>query len=97
MIAQEEIFGSVVVLIGFDDEDDAIRIANGDRLWACGCGLVRGCVSGTSSGPLAAQWSGGDQPGAPTPAGAVRRIQTVGPRSGGWPVGIEEFLTYKSL
>ncbi len=30
-IAQEEIFGPVLVLIGYDDEDDAIRIANDSR------------------------------------------------------------------
>jgi aldehyde dehydrogenase (NAD+) len=27
-IAREEIFGPVVVIIGFDDDDDAVRIAN---------------------------------------------------------------------
>ena len=27
-IAQEEIFGPVLVVIGFDDDDDAVRIAN---------------------------------------------------------------------
>jgi aldehyde dehydrogenase (NAD+) len=27
-VAQEEIFGPVIVLIGYDDEDDAVRIAN---------------------------------------------------------------------
>lgn len=30
-LAQEEIFGPVLVLIPFDDEDDAIRIANGTK------------------------------------------------------------------
>lgn len=30
-LAQDEIFGPVVVLIPFDDEDDAIRIANGTK------------------------------------------------------------------
>ena len=28
VIAQEEIFGPVLVVIGFDDDDDAVRIAN---------------------------------------------------------------------
>ena len=36
-LAQEEIFGPVQVLIAFDDEDDAIRIANGTKY-----GLVAG-------------------------------------------------------
>ncbi|HET8937613.1 MAG TPA: aldehyde dehydrogenase family protein [Polyangiales bacterium] len=30
-IAQEEIFGPVLVLIGFEDDDDAVRIANASR------------------------------------------------------------------
>ena len=31
-IAQEEIFGPVLVVIPYEDEDDAIRIANDSRM-----------------------------------------------------------------
>jgi aldehyde dehydrogenase (NAD+) len=36
-VAQEEIFGPVVALIAFDDEDDAVRIANDSRFGLAGC------------------------------------------------------------
>lgn len=35
-IAQDEIFGPVLVVIGFDDEDDAVRIANDSRYGLAG-------------------------------------------------------------
>src|SRR5262245_54675249 len=41
-IAQEEIFGPVLVTIPYDDEDDAVRIANGTRY-----GLASYVVSGS--------------------------------------------------
>jgi aldehyde dehydrogenase (NAD+) len=40
-IAQEEIFGPVLVAIPFDDEEDAIRIAN-DSPYGLGCGVTSG-------------------------------------------------------
>lgn len=36
-IAQEEVFGPVVAVIAYDDEDDAVRIANGTRYGLAGC------------------------------------------------------------
>ena len=36
-VAQEEIFGPVVVLIPYDDEEDAIRIANDSDYGLAGC------------------------------------------------------------
>jgi aldehyde dehydrogenase (NAD+) len=36
-VSQEEIFGPVTVLIPFDDEDDAIRIANDSEFGLSGC------------------------------------------------------------
>lgn len=38
-IAQEEIFGPVLVVIPFEDEDDAVRIAN-DSPYGLGCGVT---------------------------------------------------------
>jgi aldehyde dehydrogenase (NAD+) len=38
-IAQEEIFGPVLVVIPFDDDDDAVRIAN-DSPYGLGLGIV---------------------------------------------------------
>ena len=56
-IAQEEIFGPVLVVIPYDDDDDAVRIANNSIY-----GLSGGVVSGaTSSGP-------GPSPAASAPA-----------------------------
>ena len=36
-VAQEEIFGPVIALIPFDDDEDAIRIANDSRFGLAGC------------------------------------------------------------
>lgn len=36
-IAQEEVFGPVVALVAYDDEDDAIRLANDSRYGLTGC------------------------------------------------------------
>jgi aldehyde dehydrogenase (NAD+) len=40
-IAQEEIFGPVLVVIPFDDDEDAIRIAN-ESQYGLGCGVTSG-------------------------------------------------------
>jgi aldehyde dehydrogenase (NAD+) len=47
-IAQEEIFGPVLVVIPYDDEDDAVRIANDSRY-----GLVGAVSSGSLERSLA--------------------------------------------
>ena len=44
-IAQEEVFGPVLAVIPFTDEDDAVRIANDSRF-----GLGAGCVDLATSG-----------------------------------------------
>jgi aldehyde dehydrogenase (NAD+) len=36
-VAQEEIFGPVIALIAFDDEEDAVRIANDSKYGLAGC------------------------------------------------------------
>ena len=45
-IAQEEIFGPVLVVIAYDDEDDAVRIANDSDY-----GLSGGVWTATPSAP----------------------------------------------
>jgi aldehyde dehydrogenase (NAD+) len=40
-IAREEIFGPVLVVIPFEDDDDAVRIAN-DSPYGLGCGVTSG-------------------------------------------------------
>jgi len=44
-IAQEEVFGPVTVVMPFDDEADAIRIANGTGVRSGRVGLDRRCCS----------------------------------------------------
>ena len=54
-IAQEEIFGPVLVVIPFEDDEDAIRIANDSDLWPRRRGLRRArnarCASRSASAP----------------------------------------------
>ncbi len=54
-IAQEEIFGPVLAVIPFEDDDDAVRIANDSRLRAVRRGqwLRRGAGSSVSPGASA--------------------------------------------
>ena len=52
-IAQEEIFGPVLVVIPFDDDDDAVRIANDSSY-----GLAGGVVSGSLDRALAVAATG---------------------------------------
>ena len=40
-IAREEIFGPVLVVVPFEDDDDAVRIAN-DNQYGLGCGVTSG-------------------------------------------------------
>lgn len=96
-IAQEEIFGPVVVIIPFDDEEDAIRIAN-DSVY----GLAAGVWSADAEHARAV--------GARLRVGRVRingaplnkrgthggfKLSGVGREWGR--IGIEEFLEYKSI
>ena len=79
-IAQEEIFGPVLAIIPYDDEEDAVRIAN-DSVY----GLAGGVWSGDERARQARRApdphrTGRDQRRRLQPAGAVRRLQAVGPR-----------------
>ena len=78
-IAQEEIFGPVLSIIPYDDEDDAVRIAN-DTVY----GLAGGVWSGDAERAkrVARRLRTGQvevNGGASTP-GALRRLQAVGHR-----------------
>jgi aldehyde dehydrogenase (NAD+) len=97
-IAQEEIFGPVVVIIPFADDDDAVRIANStiyglsgavhsadtDRALAVARRLRTGTVS-----VQGAQWYAPD-----TPFGGYR--QSGLGREGGV-LGFEEYLEVKTI
>jgi aldehyde dehydrogenase (NAD+) len=94
-IAQEEIFGPVLSILPYDDEDDAVRIAN-DTVY----GLAGGVWSATRAGQGVARKmrtgqvevnGGAFNPNAPSAATSSRR----GPRVR--PFGFEEFLEIKSM
>lgn len=96
-VAQEEIFGPVLVIIGYEDDDDAVRIANDslyglsggvwsadqDRAMAVARRMRTGAVDVNGGGfNIAAPFGGYKQSG-------------YGRENG--PYGIEEFLQTKSL
>ena len=96
-IAQEEIFGPVLSIIPYDDEDDAVRIAN-DTVYG---------LSGGVWGADTERATGRRPPHPHRPArGQRRRLQPVAP-FGGYKqsgngrelgkYGLEEFLQTKSL
>ena len=97
-IAREEIFGPVLVILPYDDEDDAVRRRQRLRLRPRRRRLVGVAGAGDAGGPAAADRPGGDQ---------RRRRSTRSRRSAGsrqsataassGVFGIEEFLTVKSL
>ena len=96
-IFQEEIFGPVLSLIGYEDDDDAVRIAN-DSLY----GLSGGVWSGDQERALAVarrmRTGGVDVNGGSfniaAPFGGYKQ-SGYGRENG--PYGIEEFLQTKSL
>jgi aldehyde dehydrogenase (NAD+) len=97
-IAQEEIFGPVLVLIAFDDDDDAVRIANESRY---------GLVGSVSSGSLERAQSvarriragmvavnGGAPHGADMPFGGYKH-SGIGRQNG--VAGFEQYLETKAV
>ena len=79
-IAQEEIFGPVLAIMPYEDEEDAVRIAN-DTIY----GLAGGVWSADEErakrrGRAHPHGPGRDQRRRLQPAGAVRRLQAVGAR-----------------
>jgi aldehyde dehydrogenase (NAD+) len=97
-IAQEEIFGPVLVVIPFDDDDDAVRIAN-DSLY----GLSGGISSGSLERALAVSRrirtgtlsvNGGAYHGADIPFGGYKH-SGIGRQNG--LAGFDQYLEIKSL
>ncbi len=96
-IAQEEIFGPVLSIIGYDDDDDAVRIANDSNY-----GLAGGVWSGSQERAMAvarrmrtgAVDVNGGGFNIAAPFGGYKQ-SGYGRENG--PYGIEEFLQTKSL
>lgn len=96
-IAQEEIFGPVLAVIPFDDDDDAVRIANESRY-----GLGGGVMSGSHERSMAVASrlrtgmvgiDGGAPYGADLPFGGFK-YSGVGRQNG--TAGFEQYLELKS-
>jgi aldehyde dehydrogenase (NAD+) len=97
-IAQEEIFGPVLVAIPFDDDDDAVRIANDSAY-----GLAGGVYSGSMDRATAVarrirtgvmSINGGAPVGADMPFGGYKN-SGVGRQNG--TAGFEQYLETKSV
>ncbi len=97
-IAQEEIFGPVLVVIPFDDDEDAVRIANDSRY-----GLSGGVFSGSLERSLALAGrirtggmsvNGGEPFGADLPFGGYKH-SGLGRQNG--IAGFEQYLETKAL
>jgi aldehyde dehydrogenase (NAD+) len=97
-IAQEEIFGPVLVVIPFDDDEDAIRIANGSEY-----GLGGGVFSGSEERALAVAHrvragsvsvNGGVWYGVEMPFGGYKS-SGIGRQNG--PEGFEQYLETKAV
>jgi aldehyde dehydrogenase (NAD+) len=96
-LAQEEIFGPVLVIIGFDDDDDAVRIAN-DSIYG-----LSGAVFGSEDRALAIarrirtgtfSINGGNYFSPDSPFGGFKQ-SGIGREMG--VAGLEEFLERKTF
>jgi len=96
-VAQEEIFGPVLVVIGYDDDDDAVRIAN-DSLYGLSGGVWSGdqerAVSVARRMRTGAVDVNGGSFNIAAPFGGYKQ-SGYGRENG--PYGIDEFLQTKSL
>ncbi len=96
-IAQEEVFGPVLVAIGFDDDDDAVRIANNSIYGLAGAVFsrdpdrARAVARRIRAGSFSI--NGGNYFGADSPFGGVKQ-SGVGREMG--VAGLEEFLEGKT-
>ena len=80
-IAQEEIFGPVLAIQPYEDEEDAVRIANDTDYGLAGRRLVGRPRAGDRRRPADPDRPGRDQRRRLQPAGPVRRLQAVRPRA----------------
>ena len=98
VIAQEEIFGPVLVVIPFDDDDDAVRIANesvyglGGAIFSASLDRAMAVAGRVRTGTL--NINGGTAYGADVPFGGFKQ-SGVGRQNG--IVGFDQYLETKSL
>jgi len=96
-VAQEEVFGPVIALIPYDDEDDAVRIANDSRFGLAGCVFTSDAVRGFAiarrvrSGTFSVNTFAADFN---SPFGGYKE-SGIGREHG--PTAIEEYLLYKTI
>jgi len=96
-IAREEIFGPVLAILGYDDEDDAVEIANdteyGLAAYVCSTEMERAKVVARRlrAGQVAINYVGGSTD---TPFGGYKQSGN-GREKGKW--GLEEFLELKAI
>ncbi|MCB1841584.1 MAG: aldehyde dehydrogenase family protein, partial [Halioglobus sp.] len=97
-IAREEIFGPVLVIIPFDDDDDAVRIANDSvyglsgGVWSADEARALAVARRIRSGTVAV--NGGIYYGADAPFGGYKQ-SGIGREMG--PEGFEEYLETKTI
>ena len=97
-IAQEEIFGPVLALIGYEDEDDAVRIANESRYGLVGSVMTSSIERGQAvarrirAGVLSI--NGGAAHGAEMPFGGYK-FSGLGRQNG--LAGFEQYLETKAV
>ncbi|SPM30777.1 aldehyde dehydrogenase family protein [Mycobacterium terramassiliense] len=97
-IAQEEVFGPVLVVIGFDDDDDAVRIANNSIYGLAGAVFSRdqdralAVARRIRAGSFSV--NGGNYFGADSPFGGFKQ-SGIGREMG--VAGLEEFLERKTI
>ena len=96
-IAREEIFGPVLVIIGYDTEDQAVEIANdsdyGLAAYVCSTEMARAraVARRLRAGQVAINYVGGTSD---TPFGGYKQSGN-GREKGRW--GLEEFLELKAI
>ncbi|WLP89603.1 aldehyde dehydrogenase [Gordonia sp. NB41Y] len=97
-VAQEEIFGPVLVILPFDDDDDAIRIANDSpyglsgAVWGTDEDRIDHVVNGVRTGTMAVNggiWYSADVPFGGYKASGIGREMGV--------AGFEEYLEIKAV
>jgi aldehyde dehydrogenase (NAD+) len=97
-VAQEEIFGPVLVVLSYDDDDDAVRIANDSHYGLSGAVVsadlerARGIANRVRTGTMSL--NGGTYYGVDVPFGGYRQ-SGIGRESGA--AGFEEYLEIKSI